>query len=208
MEEGYRVPHIGANPLPQGEELGHELVHTDGGLVVQVLKEHIFQLYSGGEPLPEPGLVKEVAHLDARFGVLVGVEGGDALLGGAVLLICKALLFQVVQITVPGQKQAGPVADLQIFRGDGDALGHHVLHLRPEALAVHGHAVAQDVHHPVPKNAGGQQMQGEFALFVHHRVSGVAAALVADHYVVVLRQQVHHAALALVAPVDAYNGAV
>ena len=158
--------------------------------------------------LPELLGVEKLPGHDRLFLVFVGVEGGDALLGGAVLLIRKALLLQVVQITVPGQQQAGPVADLQIFRGDGDALGHHVLHLRPEALAVHGHAVAQDVHHPVPKNAGGQQMQGEFALFVHHRVSGVAAALVADHYVVVLRQQVHHAALALVAPVDAYNGAV
>ena len=51
-------------------------------------------------------------------------------------------------------------------------------------------------------------MQGELAPLVHYRVSGVAAALVADHHVVVLGQQVHHAALALVAPVNAYNGAI
>ena len=51
-------------------------------------------------------------------------------------------------------------------------------------------------------------MQGEFAQVVDHGVSGVAAALVADHDVMVAGQQVYHAALALVAPVDAYNGAI
>ena len=51
-------------------------------------------------------------------------------------------------------------------------------------------------------------MQGEFAQFIDDGVAGVAAALITDDDVVVLRKQVHHAALALVAPVDTYDGAV
>ena len=51
-------------------------------------------------------------------------------------------------------------------------------------------------------------MEGELALFVDDGVPGVSAALVADHHVVVLGDQVYHTALALVAPVDAHNGAI
>ena len=48
-------------------------------------------------------------------------------------------------------------------------------------------------------------MQGKLAVLIHNRVSRVAAALVADYHIKILGQQVHHAALAFVAPVDADN---
>ena len=51
-------------------------------------------------------------------------------------------------------------------------------------------------------------MQGKLAQLVDHGVAGVAAALVADDHVIVAGEQIHHAALALVAPVDAYDGAI
>ena len=51
-------------------------------------------------------------------------------------------------------------------------------------------------------------MQGKFAVFIDDGVARVAAALVADYDVVVLGQQVNHAALALVAPVNANDCAV
>ena len=51
-------------------------------------------------------------------------------------------------------------------------------------------------------------MQREFSFFVDHRMAGVSASLIADHDVVVLREQVHHAAFAFVAPVDADYSAV
>ena len=152
--------------------------------------------------------VEKLARLQGLLLILVRVEGGDALLGGAVLLVLEALLLQGVQLPVPGQQQGGPVADLQVFRGDGNASGPDALHLVVEVLAVQGHAVAQDVYHALPEDAGGQQMQGELALVVDDGVAGVAAALVADGDVIVAGEQVHHAALALVAPVDAYDRAV
>ena len=157
---------------------------------------------------PELLGIEELSGHDGFLLELVGVEGGDALFGGAVFLVLEAGLLQTVQVPVPGQEQRGPVADFQVVRGDGHALGGHLLHLLPQAFAVQGHAVAQDVHHTIPKNAGGQQMQGEFALFVDDGVPGVAAALVSDHYVIILGNQVHHAALALVSPVDAHDGAI
>ena len=47
-------------------------------------------------------------------------------------------------------------------------------------------------------------MKGEFAGFVYHGMTGVAAALITDDRVVAGGQQIDHAALALVAPVYAY----
>ena len=105
--------------------------------------------------------VEELTRLQGLLLVLIRVEGGDALLGGAVLLVLEALLLQGVQLPVPGQEQGGPVADLQVLRGDGDAGGPDALHLVIKILAVQGHAVAQDVHHALPEDAGGQQVQGE-----------------------------------------------
>ena len=48
-------------------------------------------------------------------------------------------------------------------------------------------------------------MQGKFAVFVDNRMAGIAAALIPDNDVVVLRQQIHHTALSLISPVDPYD---
>ena len=100
------------------------------------------------------------------------------------------------------------VADFQVLRRDGHALVHDVGHLSPQALAIQSHAVAQDVHHTLAEDAGGQQVQGKLAELVHHGMAGVAAALIADHHVVVRGHQVYHAALALVSPVDSHDGTI
>ena len=51
-------------------------------------------------------------------------------------------------------------------------------------------------------------MQGKFPFFIDDGVSGVAAALVTDYHIIVLRHKVDHTAFSLVAPVDAYDGAI
>ena len=158
--------------------------------------------------LPELLRIEQLSCEDGLLLILIRIERRDALLGGAVLLVRETGLFQRIQLPVPGQQQRGSVADLQIFRRDGYALGHHILHLIPEVLAVQRHAVAQNVDHALAENAGGQQVQGKFSQVVHHGVAGVAAALIAHHHIVVTGQQIHHAALALVAPVDAYDGTI
>ena len=158
--------------------------------------------------LPELVRIQELSGHDGLFLVLVRIEGGDALLGGTVFLVRQALLLQAVQIPVPGQQQRGPVTDLQILGRQRYALGDHLLHLNPQVLTVQRHAIAQNIHHALAEDAGGQQVQGKLAQLIHHGVSGVAAALIANDHVMVAGQQIHHAALALVTPVDAYDGAI
>ena len=152
--------------------------------------------------------VQQFTGQDRLLLVLVGIEGGDALLGGAVLLVLQALLLQGVQLPVPGQQQTGPLADQQVLGGDVHAALADGVDLLEQILAVQGHAVAQDVHDTGAENAGGQQMQGELALFVDDSVPGVAAALIAHHHIILLGEVVHHAALALVAPVDTHDRAI
>ena len=51
-------------------------------------------------------------------------------------------------------------------------------------------------------------MQGKFAIFVDHGVARIVSALIADDNIIFLCDQVDHAALALIAPVHAYDRAV
>ena len=104
-----------------------------------------------------------------------------------------------------GQQQGGALGDFQVVGGDGHTGGHNAAHLLPQSLTVQGHAVAEDIDHALAEDAGGQQVQAEFAVLVDDGVTGVAAALITDDNIIVLGYQIDHAALALVAPVDAYN---
>ena len=83
MDKGDRVAHVGADELPVLHQFVKEGLGVQRGLMVQVLKEHIFQIAGGGEPFHQPFFIKQVAELDADFRVLVGVEGGDTAFGGA-----------------------------------------------------------------------------------------------------------------------------
>ena len=114
-------------------------------------------------------------------------------------------LLQRVLLPVPGQEQGRALAYEQVFRSYANSAAAQLLHLLQETLAVQRHAGTQDVQHPGPEHARGQQVQRKFAQLIFHRVARVPAALVADDGVAVLGEQVHHPALALVAPVEAYH---
>ena len=73
-------------------------------------------------------------------------------------------------------------------------------------LRVDDHAAAHDADDVRTQDAGGDQVQDEFAALVLDGVAGVVAALIARNNVVILTEQVDHATLALVAPVYAGNG--
>ena len=130
------------------------------------------------------------------------------MLGGAVFLVCKSDLLQGIQFPVPGQQKRSAIADFQVLRGDGDAFGHHILHLQPKVFGIQRHAVAENVGDAFPENTGGEQVKGELAVGIDDGMARVAAALIAYDNVIVLRQQIHHPALAFVTPVDAYNRGV
>ena len=145
------------------------------------------------------------ARQDGLFLILVRIEGGDPLFGGAVLLVPQPLLFQGVQFPVPGQQQGSTVRDQQLSGIDGNALGAHVLHLHPQVLHIQRHSVAQDIDHVRAENARGQQVQSESAEIIDDGVAGVPAALITHDDIEPVRQHVHHAAFALIAPVDAHD---
>ena len=96
----------------------------------------------------------------------------------------------------------GPVADFQMAGINLDTLFTQRGDLLLQMGGVDDHAVAHNAHHVRPQNAAGQQIQHELSFGGHHGVAGVVAALIAHHDVVFLAEQVHHAALAFVAPVD------
>ena len=149
--------------------------------------------------------IQQLAGKNGFLGKLIRVEGGNALLGGAELLVGQSCLFQTVQLPMPGQQQGGPVTDHQILRSDGHALGGDLLDFLPEIFRVQGNAVAQNVHDTLPEDTGGQQVQGKLAVLIDNGMTGVAAALITYDDVVVLGQKVHHPALAFVTPVDSYD---
>ena len=98
--------------------------------------------------------------------------------------------------------------DLEVFRRDADAGLLQGLDLAPEALQIDHNAVAEDVHDARQADAGGDEMQGKFAVFVDDGVARVVAALIPADDIIVACDEVDHPALALVAPVDAYDRAV
>ncbi len=72
-----------------------------------------------------------------------------------------------------------------------------------QMLQINDHTVAHHVDGGLAQDAGGQQIQDKFAFFVDDGVAGVVSALIAHHNIVLFAEQVHHTALALVAPVYA-----
>ena len=149
---------------------------------------------------------EQVAHSDGLLHILIRINGADAAAGGAELLILEAFLFHDVLHLVPGQADDRFVADLQVVGADMDAFIAQGLYLVNEVLKVDDHAVAHDVHCALAGNAGGEQVQDNFTVVVYNGVSRVVAALIAADYIIIGAEQIDHAALALIAPVDTYNG--
>ena len=109
---------------------------------------------------------------------------------------------------MPRQNQRGTLTDLQVLGSDRDTLSDDGLHLLVKVLEIESHAVAQDIDNALSENARGKQMEGKFAVLVDYRVTGIAAALIADHVVKTLGQKVDHTALSFIAPVDTNNRAI
>ena len=148
--------------------------------------------------------MEQVPHAQGLFHVLVAVDVGNAPLGGTELRagLGQACFFQAVLQDVVGHGDGGTVRDLEVGRADLDALLAQVGDLAVQMVGIDDHAVAHDADDVGPQDARGQQVQNELAPLVLDGVAGVVAALVAHHDVIILAEQIDHAALALVAPVD------
>ena len=103
------------------------------------------------------------------------------------------------------QQQGRSVAYHEVFRRYRNALGGEVVYLAAKIFAVERNAVAEHIHNALAEYARRQQMQRKLAELVYDGVACVAAALKSHDDIIIFREQVDHSALALVAPVDAYN---
>ena len=175
-------------------------------MVITVDDEEILPLKNVGQTGLECVAVGELAHAQRLFHVLVRVGGGDAAAGGAELLVRQTILLQAVEQLVVRHADDGLVADFQVLRRDGDAAGAQALDLVEHVLGINDHAGAEHVHGLVAQDTARHEIEHELALVVDDGVAGVVAALIAHDDVVLLAEQVDHAAFALVAPVDAYDG--
>ena len=198
MEEGDPIPHIGADDLPQSQQLLEEGVGVHRGLLVHGLEENVFDGYGVGELFPQPVLVKQVADLDADLGILVRVEGGNAALGGAKGVAPQTFLLIGILENVIGHEQLGPLGDDQVGGGypgldqTGELVG--------QLLDVQGHAVADDIGDVGVEHARGQGVQGKAAMVVDDGVAGVGPALEPDDDVRMLRHQIRDLSFALRRP--------
>ena len=182
------------------------LVNADGLLAVDVHHRQVLGLNDRLQTLLDTGVhMDEVAHAQGLFHVLVAVAVGDAALGGAELSagLGQALLLKAVLCDMERHGDGRTVRDFQVFGADLNTLlgqGGNFL------LEVDDHATAHNADNVGAQNAGGNQVQDEFAALVLDGVACIVAALIARNNVIVLAEQVDHAALALVAPVNAGNG--
>ena len=202
---GAGVPDKGLDLIAENVDPDLQLLHGHRLCAVDPGQGQVFPLHQILQVLPQMLGVQQLSGKNGLLSVLVRIEGGNALLGGAELLVGQSGLFQTVQLPMPGHQQGGPVTDHQILRSDGHALGGDLLDLLPQVLRVKGNTVAQNVHDTLPENTGGQQMQGELAVLIDNGMTGVAAALITHDDVVVLGQKVNHPAFAFVTPVDSYD---
>lgn len=151
--------------------------------------------------------MQQVAHAEGLLHVLVTVSVGDAALGGAELCagLGQTCLLQTVLIDMVGHGDGGAVRDLQVGRGDGDTLLAQLVDLTVQMVGVDDHTVAHHADNIGAEDTGGQQVQHELAPLVLDGMTSVVAALIACNNIVLLADQIDHAALALIAPVDTRN---
>ena len=69
-------------------------------------------------------------------------------------------------------------------------------------LEVYDYTVAHDIDRSIVDNTRGEQVEDEFALFVYIGVTCIVASLIAADYVIIGGEQVYHAALSFVTPVN------
>ena len=122
--------------------------------------------------------------------------------------LAQALLFHFILQGGDGQHGRCAIGNAQVIGRNGHAARAQALHFGDHMVQVHHAARAQQVHFIGMQNAGGNQIELEFALIGHDGVAGVVAALIADDGSKLRHKVVHHAALALVTPANTHDRAI
>ena len=165
----------------------------------------VFPLDDIGNAAAQVIEVLKVAHAQGFFHELIGIDRRNAAACRAELLVAEPVLFQAVKELVIGHANGRAVAYLEICRAYCYAAGAQTRGLIKQVLKVDDYAGTEDINGVVAKDAGRQQIQDELTLIIYHGVACVVAALIADNDVVIFREQIDHAALALIAPVCSHD---
>ena len=167
------------------------------------MDDEVLPLQNAGQVGLEVLRVEQLAEHDGLLLVLIGIDGRDAAQRGAVLLIFQAGLLQTVERAVEGEDDGGTLRDLQILRRDADAVRTEIVDLAAQVFQIDDDAVAEHIHNALGENTGRDEMQGKLAVLIDDGMTGVVAALIANDNIIILCDEVDHAALAFIAPVDA-----
>ena len=196
-----RLGHVGFQDARVGKILFADLVHRVGVQPVDLLQDGVLLRERRFQLQPEDLLVQQILHADALAGHLVLVARADTALGGADLVVAKALLVRAVEILVVGHDDVRVAADLEVLARDALGLEHG--HLLDEHAGVDHHAVADHGRGMLVHHTGGHEVQRQLLVSVDDRVTGVVATLVAHHIVVFARNEVGDLAFAFVSPLSA-----
>jgi hypothetical protein len=180
------------------EVLGGDVVGRQRELVVDLGQDRVLLFEDHVELLAEDLGVEQVLHAQADARRLVGVGRADAALGGAQLVLAQPALDDLVELLVVREDQVGVAADDEPAGVDALA-GQHV-ELGQQHTRIDHDAVGDDRNDVVVQDPARHQLEGE-ALAVHDDgVPGVVAALVADHQVHLLGDEVGELPLPLITP--------
>src|SRR5256714_8772001 len=120
-------------------------------------------------------------------------------------LISQTLFTRVIQRAVIRQDQVRAGTHFHTLRCNRDALAHQSIGFFKKSFRIDHHAVAEHASLALVNDAGRQQVKHEGLITDLNRVSGVVAALIADHDVEPLREQIDDLAFTFVAPLGAYD---
>ena len=182
--------------------LGHAL-QVERGVLGERAQRQALGLERGGDLLLEDLLVEHVLHADAQARRLVGVAGPDPALRRPDRELAELGLAGRVEHQVVGHDQVRVGADAQAR--DVDALGPQPVDLVVEHARVDHDAVADHAQLAGVEDPARDEVEGPLLPVAHDRVAGVVAALEAHDHVGALGEEIDDLALALVAPLDAYD---
>jgi len=107
---------------------------------------------------------------------------------------------------VVGHADDGPIADLEVGRSDLNSALSQIDNLSAQMMQIDDHTVPHNIGYIFVENTGWNQIQNERTARIDYGMAGVIAALIPDNDVIVLTDQIDHASLAFISPVNSSDG--
>ena len=202
---GRGVGHVWFQPPGISVVLLKDIIGVEAHVVLSRAQPGQDLPFGPANPLDPPAevLAIHVAEADGeRTADLIAVAGPDASQRGADRLAAGTLAVdQPILFEVPGQDDVRPVAEHQVF-GDLDAPGAEGVDFLEDAGRIEHHSAGYHTLHVGSEDAAGYQRQLVGLAAGDHGMARVGPALIADHDVVLLGQQIDDLPFGLVAPLQ------